>query len=169
MRTFMFCIGVLLMTTSTVSAQQAPAQAQAPTIKTYTSAAEVVELMAKAKSERKPDQGIFSQRLLELAPYRVNLEYRAALAPAAVHEKEAEVFYVVEGSATMVTGGKLANETRTNATNLSGTGIENGVSRTVAKGDFIVVPENTPHWFSSIHDTLVVMTFHIPRPVVATP
>jgi len=168
MRTFMFCIGVLLLA-STVSAQQVAAQASAATIKTYTSAGEVEELMAKAKAERKPDQGLFSQRLLELAPYKVNLEYRAALAPAAVHEKEAEVFYVIEGAATMVTGGKLANETRTNATNLAGTGIENGVSRTVAKGDFIVVPESTPHWFSSIHDTLVLMTFHIPRPVAATP
>jgi mannose-6-phosphate isomerase-like protein (cupin superfamily) len=70
---------------------------------------------------------------------------------------------VIDGSATMVTGGKLVKEARTNAENLSGTGIEGGSSRTVAKGDFIIVPENTPHWFSAINDTLVLMSFHVPR------
>ena len=53
----------------------------------------------------------------------------------------------MDGSATMVTGGKLTAETRTNAENLSGTGIEGGVSRHIAKGDFIMVPENTTDWF----------------------
>ena len=168
MRTFLICLGFMLLTT-TASAQQPPVQATGPMIKTYTSSADVEALIAKAKAERKPDQGNFSQRLLELTPYNVNIEYRAAIAPAAIHEKEAELFYVVDGAATMVTGGKLVDETRTNATNLSGTGIENGVSRTIAKGDFIIVPENMPHWFSSIHGTLVLMTFHIPRPVATTP
>ena len=168
MRKLMFGIAILWIATAAHAQQAAPPPA-GPMIKTYTSSADVEAMMAKAKAERKPDQGLFSQRLLELAPYNVNLEYRAALAPAAVHEKEAEVFYVVDGAATMVTGGKLTKETRTNPTNLSGTGIENGVSRTVAKGDFIIVPENTPHWFSSIHVTLVLMTFHVPRPVSANP
>jgi len=74
---------------------------------------------------------------------------------------------VIDGSATMVTGGKLANETRTNAENLSGTGIEGGESRAIAKGDFIVVPENTPHWITGINGTIVLMTLHVPRPVPA--
>jgi mannose-6-phosphate isomerase-like protein (cupin superfamily) len=168
MRAILLSLAFMLVTAGAM-AQQPATQPPAPTIKTYTSSADVEALIAKAKAERKEGQGNFSQRLLELAPYNVNLEYRAAIAPAAVHEKEAELFYVVDGAATMVTGGKLVNETRTNATNLSGTGIENGVSRTVAKGDFIMVPENMPHWFSSIHGTLVLMTFHVPRSVVATP
>ncbi|HVV47265.1 MAG TPA: cupin domain-containing protein, partial [Bryobacteraceae bacterium] len=84
---------------------------------------------------------------------------------ASVHEKEAEYFYVIDGSATLVTGGKLVNEKRTNAENLTGTAIEGGMTRNIAKGDFIVVPENTPHWFSPINGTLVLMSMHVPRPV----
>ena len=122
-------------------------------------------LIAKAKSDRKEGQPMVAERILHLAPYNANLEYRAGIAPASVHEKEAEVFYVIDGTATMVTGGKLINEKRTNPANLSGTGIENGESRTVAKGDFIIVPENTPHWFSKIDGVLVLMTLHVPRPV----
>ena len=76
------------------------------------------------------------------------------------------MFYVIDGSATMVTGGKLMDEKR-NGANLTGTGIEGGSPRNVAKGDFIVVPENTAHWFSAINGTLVLMSLHVPRPVPA--
>ncbi len=73
------------------------------------------------------------------------------------------MFYVIDGSATLVTGGKLAGEKRTNADNLTGTGIEGGNSQPISKGDFVIVPQNTPHWFSSINGTLVLMSLHVPR------
>src|SRR5579863_2306070 len=141
------------------------AQPAAQSTKTFSSAADVQALIAKARSERKEGQPMVAERILQLAPYNANLEYRASVGPAAIHEKEAEVFYVIDGTATMVTGGKLKEEKRTNPENLSGTGIEGGESRTVAKGDFIIVPENTPHWFSKIDGVLVLMTLHVPRPV----
>ena len=153
-------IGICLAVT--LFAGAALAQQPRPT-KTYTSADEIKALIAKAKSERKGDAPLVAEQILTLAPYNANLEYRGAVGPAAVHEKEAEMFYVIDGSATLVTGGKLVNEKRANAENLNGTGIENGMSRNIAKGDFVIVPENTPHWFSSINGTLVLMSLHVPR------
>ncbi|HUI78182.1 MAG TPA: cupin domain-containing protein [Bryobacteraceae bacterium] len=147
----------------TILAAAAVAQQPARSTKTYTSADEIKSLIAKAKSERKGDAPIVAEQILTLAPYNANLEYRAAVGPAAVHEKEAEMFYVIDGSGTLMTGGKLANEKRTNAENLTGTGIENGTSQKVSKGDFVIVPENTPHWFSAINGTLVLMSLHVPR------
>ena len=120
-------------------------------------------MIANAKSTRKPDQALLAQSMIQLAPYNVSLEYRAAVANAAVHETEAELFYVVDGSATLVTGGKLTKENRTNAANLTGSGIEGGMSRRVAKGDFIMVPEGVPHWFSAIDGTIVLMSLHLPH------
>ena len=143
--------------------QPAPQAAENAT-KTFTSSAEVTALIAKAKSERKEGQAVVMEPMLELGTYDGHLEYRASIGAAAVHEKEAEIFYVIDGSATLVTGGKLVKETRTNPTNLSGTAIEGGTSRTVAKGDFFLVPENTPHWFSSIDGVLVLFSVHVPRP-----
>jgi quercetin dioxygenase-like cupin family protein len=55
-----------------------------------------------------------------------------------------------------------ADATR-NGANLTGKGIEGGTSRKVAKGDFIMVPENTPHWFSAIDGTVVLMSLHLPH------
>jgi mannose-6-phosphate isomerase-like protein (cupin superfamily) len=158
---------VLMLVTAAVVAQlpaQQPAKQAPKQPKTYTSSQEVVAMMAKAKSERKQDQANFTQSLLQLSPYGANMEYRTAVAqPAAVHEKEAEMFYVIDGSGTLVTGGKLVGETR-NGDNLTGTAIDGGDTQAVAKGDFFIVPENTPHWFSKINGTLVLMSLHVPRP-----
>ena len=154
---------VVILTASAAFAQQPPAPAAAAGSRTMVSASDVTALIAKAKAERKDNQALLAQSMIQLAPYNVSLEYRAAVANAAVHETEAELFYVIDGSATLVTGGKLTNENRTNAANLSGSGIEGGVSRRVAKGDFIMVPEGTPHWFSAIDGTVVLMSLHLPH------
>jgi mannose-6-phosphate isomerase-like protein (cupin superfamily) len=149
-------------------AAEAYAQSSAD-MKAMSSSADIAAMIAKAKRERKQDQPTFTQPILKFAPYTASLEYRAAVGPAAVHETEAEMFYVIEGSGTLTLGGKLANEKRSNAHNLSGTAIEGGTSQKVSKGDFFVVPENTPHWFGTIDGTLVLMSLHLPRPVAWTP
>lgn len=167
MRTMVIALAVTLAAAVALAKQPAPQPAPQSTpkpTKTFTSAADVTALIAKAKGERKENQPTVAEPMLELGFYDGHLEYRASVGPAAVHEKEAEMFYVIDGSATMITGGKLANEKRTDAANLNGTGIENGNSRAIAKGDFILVPENTPHWFSSINGVLVLFSMHVPRP-----
>src|ERR1700684_1172289 len=81
-----------------------------PPMKEYASSADVAALIAQAKSEHKEGQPLQSKPILTLAPINANLEYRTGVAPAAVHETEAEIFYVIDGSATMGTGGKLTGE-----------------------------------------------------------
>ncbi len=147
-----------------VAQQPNQQRAQQPD-KTFTSATDVETMIARAKSERKPDQANFLQPLLRLAPYAVNLEYRVegVDTPATVHEKEAEFIYVLDGAGTFTTGGKLIGEKRTNVSNLSGTGIENGTQQRISKGDYILVPENTPHSFTKTQGRLVIMSVHMPR------
>jgi mannose-6-phosphate isomerase-like protein (cupin superfamily) len=152
----------------TIAASVAWAQQPAPPTKTYSSAADVAALLAKAKAEHK-DQPTVVEGILRLAPYSANLEYRTSVGPAAVHEHEAELFYVLDGSATLTTGGKLKDEKRTNAENLTGTGIEGGNAQAVAKGDVVIVPENTPHWFSAINGSIVLMSLHVPRSGASNP
>jgi mannose-6-phosphate isomerase-like protein (cupin superfamily) len=159
MRVFVF----LAVTIAAATAQQV-ARLPAQSSKTFCSSADVTALIAKAKSERKEGQAIVLEPILQLAPYNANLEYRASVGNAAIHETEAELMYVIDGSGTIVIGGALINQTRSNATNLTGTGIKGGAAQDVAKGDFIMVPENTAHWVSAINGNLVLMTLHVPRP-----
>lgn len=153
---------VVLIASSSVAFAQQPAANPAAS-RTMVSASDVATMIAKAKSDRKEGQALLAQSMIQLAPYNVSLEYRAQVANAAVHETEAELFYVIDGSATLVTGGKLTADATRNGANLTGKGIEGGTSRKVAKGDFIMVPENTPHWFSAIDGTVVLMSLHLPH------
>ena len=157
------CVLTLGMPFLAAAQQPAPA-ATTPqaAMKLFASSADVNALIARARAERKPDQALLAQPIVQFAPYNVSLEYRALVGGAAIHEKEAELFYVVEGSGTMVTGGTLMMEARPNPDNRNGTGIQGGESRKVGKGDFIMVPPGTAHWFSAIDGTLVLMSLHLP-------
>ena len=129
MRILMLGLAAFVVSSSAVAQPPAAPGASPAAARTMVSAADVTALIAKAKADRKDNQPIVAQSLIQLAPYNVSLEYRASVGNAAVHDTEAELFYVVEGSATLVTGGKLTNETRPNAENITGSGIEGGVSR----------------------------------------
>jgi mannose-6-phosphate isomerase-like protein (cupin superfamily) len=139
------------------------AQGQMPRV--FASASDVQAMIAKAKAERKADQANYSQPIVVEAPYSANLEYRVAglNAPATIHDKDAELFYVVQGSGSLVTGGTLKDGRRTNPENSAGTGIEGGSARRVSAGDVILVPEGTPHWFTQIDGALVLMSVHLPK------
>jgi len=153
MKASVVCLA-LVLASAAFGQQPAPVTS----MKTFASSADVQALIAKAKSEHKEGQAIVIEKILNFAPYSANLEYRASAGAAAVHDKEAEMMYVIEGSATLVTGGKLTGKT-----------IEGGESQKVSKGDFLVVPEGTPHWFSAIDSTLVLMTVKMPRGAPGTP
>ena len=161
----LFGLAALALVASPVLAQppqRVPEGAAVAEAKTYTSSQELQRLIAHAREIHKAEPTII-QPLLSLAPYRANLEYRTATGPAAVHEKEAELFYVIEGSGTLTTGGKLKEEKRSNPTNLSGSGIDGGQSRAVSKGDFLIVPEGSPHQYTDIKGELILMSIHVPR------
>ncbi|PYQ79741.1 MAG: cupin [Acidobacteria bacterium] len=161
---------ILALIASAALAQQPAAQSAAATPRLFAGSADVTAMIAKAKSERKPDQANFVQPIVQLAPYNANLEYRVAgvNAPASVHEREAEMFFVVDGTGMLVTGGTLRDEKRTNAENLTGSAIDGGTPRHLAKGDWLMVPEKTAHWFSQIEGTIVLMSIHLPHPVGTT-
>lgn len=159
-------VGVMVVCGAVLAAPAIEAQSNpAAAARLFASSTDVKAMIAKAKAERKADQPNFSQPVVALAPYSANLEYRVAglNAPASTHMKDAELFVVVEGAGTVVTGGHLQNERRTNADNASGTGIEGGESRKIGAGDVVLVPEGTPHWFTQIDGALVLMSLHLPR------
>jgi mannose-6-phosphate isomerase-like protein (cupin superfamily) len=150
---------------ATALASSAVAQQAAAPMNTFMNNKEIMGLIDKAKADRKGDAPLVAEPILLLAPYRAMLEYRPATAPAALHEKDAELMVVLEGTGNIVTGGKLIDEKRTNAANLSGTSIADGKSEAVVKGDMLIVPANTPHQVIPAGGApIVLMTMHVPYP-----
>jgi mannose-6-phosphate isomerase-like protein (cupin superfamily) len=148
-------------------ALSAPAGAQPMTpaaMKIFTSSAEVQQLIAKAKADRKGDAPTTIEPILAFGAYHANLEYRPIAGPAALHDTENEVMVVIEGSATITMGGRMVNPTRPNPTNQSAAAISGGSDTAIGKGDFILVPHGTPHQISAVKDgPLVLMTLHVPQ------
>jgi mannose-6-phosphate isomerase-like protein (cupin superfamily) len=142
-------------------------QAQAPagppptdrTKATHFSAADLQAALAKLPTDRPAS----SVRVFSLAPYNVNVERRMPQAQgASLHEAQAELFYVIDGTATMLTGGKMVDPTR-NGTNLSAKAIDGGVRQVLAKGDFFIVPSGVPHQFVDLTGPVQVMAIYLPN------
>jgi glc operon protein GlcG len=71
-----------------------------------------------------------------------------------VHDKETDVIYVIEGSATFVTGGTMLGGKVTKPEQHVGTGIQGGETHHLTKGDVIVVPAGTAHWFKEVPQSI---------------
>jgi hypothetical protein len=144
--------------------QQTATKSGAPAL--YASAQDIASALAKAENEWKQGQPFVSERILQMSPYTIDIQYRpAASQPAEVRDNFAEMIIVKAGSGTLVTGEKLVNEKRTTAEISTGTSIEGGKSRHIAPGDQFFLPNSTPVWFSEIEGSLVLLSLHLPRPV----
>ncbi len=156
-------MGISLLTLATPAfAQTAPAPDKTPD-KTYVPAAEIAAMIAKAESDPRAATTVITQPLIQLAPYRPIIHRRMTPAGADIHEKQAEFFFVIRGSGTLTTGGKMVRPAAAAGTPPPPASIEGGADRKVAQGDFFVVPENTPHQFTVIDGELVLISMHVPR------
>jgi len=82
--------------------------------------------------------------------YIVQCSNRTGPGVVEIHTKETDVIYVIDGTATFVTGGKALNVTATNPLQPRGTDIQGGEVHRLTKGDVIVVPAGQAHWFKEV-------------------
>ena len=66
------------------------------------------------------------------------------------HEHTNHIFIMVEGEATLVTGGTMVGAKRTSADQMVATSIEGGEIHHLSKGDVITIPAKTPHWWKEV-------------------
>jgi quercetin dioxygenase-like cupin family protein len=137
------------------------AQPAQPPTKLFSSSADVQGLIAKAKAEHKDGNTV--ELVVNVQGYPMQLEYRTSTTPPSIHPTHAELIEVIEGSCTLITGGKLvgAKPAAPGAMTQGGTAIEGGSPRKVSKGDYIMVPANTPHQYTEVQG-LIMMTLHMP-------
>jgi mannose-6-phosphate isomerase-like protein (cupin superfamily) len=153
---------------TTLQAQQAPAgagrgrgagQEAAPvppappagSAGTYKSGAELMEILKKNMS---PTGEMTTSAVSNTDQYRVNIVHRSKPAGAIAHAGNTELHYIIEGSGTVVTGGKIV---RPAAGSSALATIENGVTRHVTKGDVVIVPENSAHWYKDIEGQITYL------------
>jgi len=82
--------------------------------------------------------------------YMVHASRREKPGQAEIHTKDADVIYVLQGKATLVTGGQAVDAKTTASDELRGSSIRDGKTQVIAKGDVIIVPHGVPHQFLEV-------------------
>jgi glc operon protein GlcG len=93
--------------------------------------------------------------LLETRGYKIHASRRESQGQAEVHTRDTDIIYVLDGSVTFVTGGTIVDPNTTGADEIRGSRIEGGTLHALSKGDVIVVPAGTPHWFYQVDETFL--------------
>jgi len=96
--------------------------------------------------------------------YTVSIGRRTAAGQVEIHDKETDTFYVLEGDATFITGGTMIGGRVRSPGQQIGTEIQGGQTHHLAKGDVIVIPAGTPHWFKEVPKPFTYYMVKVIRP-----
>jgi mannose-6-phosphate isomerase-like protein (cupin superfamily) len=135
-----------------------------------TSATDVTNAEIRATIGQAPGDAVMDQqiRVVDIGKYNVavGVLHRAAKAKqtAISHAQVTEIYHIIDGSGTFVTGGTMVDATPSPADgntvkvlvgpSTSGTAIRNGQSRKVGPGDVVVIPPGVAHWFSAVESDM---------------
>jgi glc operon protein GlcG len=92
--------------------------------------------------------------LLETAGYKVHASRRVEPGQAEIHTLDTDIIYVVDGSATLVIGGKAVDTKEVAPNEIRGSKIEGGDEHRIAKGEVIIIPNGVPHQFTAVSGEL---------------
>lgn len=112
--------------------------------------ADMPEAVALVRSEAVAEAFRKGMPLLENGHYKVHASHRDGAGEAEIHQRDTDIIYVIEGTATFVTGGTVPDGKTIGPDEVRGSAIRNGETRTLSQGDVVVVPSGTPHWFTSV-------------------
>lgn len=88
--------------------------------------------------------------LFEGPAYKIHASRRTEPGQAEIHTRDTDVIYVLEGRATLVTGGEVVDGRTIAPEEIRGASIRGGNARTLTKGAVLAVPAGTPHWFRDV-------------------
>lgn len=165
----------LTATMAAVYAQNVPTATCKGCPATYISDAELQAYLKRAIARNQVDQQVRSVDVGKSGVaigmvHRTKLDKPGANS-VAEHDHVSEVYHVISGSATLVTGPDLVDAQRRPATNenvrlLNGPGsnaasIRSGVTHQLKAGDAIIIPAGTGHWFTKIDDHITYLMIRI--------
>jgi mannose-6-phosphate isomerase-like protein (cupin superfamily) len=152
---YLFAVAITLVAAPAFIYSQAPAPAapRAPlTTATFVDHDKVAAALAKGGP------------LVTASDVLVQGSHRDKPGQVEVHDKEMDVLYITDGSATFVTGGKIVGAKNTRPDQWLGTDITGGTTHKLVKGDLIVVPAGMPHWFKEVPGTVSYYVVKVVKP-----
>jgi mannose-6-phosphate isomerase-like protein (cupin superfamily) len=147
----------ILVSTVAVSAQRKPSEATRPVV--VMSGQSLDDLKQKLQPGNKTEELIDSAGMqLRVA---VQHEKNKTGAAAELHDASDDVYYVLEGGATLVLGGKLETPKEVEPGEWRSPSIIGGKTFEITKGDLVVVPRGTPHQRSTANKDFTMILIKI--------
>ena len=99
--------------------------------------------------------------------YKVICGHRVVPGNVEMHARDTDIFYIVGGTATFVTGGAIVDqrETKPGTGEYTGKSISGGTVRHLVKGDVIIIPTMTPHQYTEINGPFDYFVVKVTKPV----
>ena len=101
--------------------------------------------------------------LLLNTSYKISAGRRVMAGTVEFHERDTDIIYVTEGTATFITGGTMVDAKTTGLNEVHATSITGGVTHHLSKGDLIVIPAGTPHWFKEVPGTFLYLLIKVTK------
>jgi mannose-6-phosphate isomerase-like protein (cupin superfamily) len=150
----------------------ANAFAQTPQTATDVTRAEFAAVLKSMNPDGVADQQI---KVVDIGKYNVavGILHRSGKAKqnAIAHSDITEIYYVIDGAGTFVTGGSMTDASPADPNgstvkvlvgpSTNGSSIAGGQSRRIGPGDVIIVPPGVAHWFSAIEQDLDYLVFRV--------
>ncbi len=165
LRNSLFCVLLVAMTASIASAQTNAANGKQNGMKKDSTKAPAA-VPVKAEPINKGGVLYFNKEQVEKVfavagtfvndtdkNYKIMAGNRTTPGTAEIHGKDTDIFFVLDGSCTIVTGGTLVDEKTTAPDEIRGKSITGGEKTVLSKGDLLVIPHGTPHWMSDVQGT----------------
>ena len=102
-----------------------------------------------------------SSNIANTDQYRVNIVHRPKANGAIAHPGNTELHYIIEGSGTVVTGGKIVRKPGAPASSAT---IEGGETHKVTKGDVVIVPAGSAHMYSEVNGEITYLEVRFVAP-----
>jgi mannose-6-phosphate isomerase-like protein (cupin superfamily) len=95
--------------------------------------------------------------------YKILAARRVMAGKVEIHAHDTDIFYIVDGSATFVTGGTAVDPTEIKPGEFTAKEITGGTVRHLSKGDVIVIPSGTPHQYTAVDGTFLYFVVKVTR------
>jgi len=100
---------------------------------------------AKTLAPKMNAKRVASEVLAKLGNYRFQIAHREGSGDGEWHEKQADIFFVESGEATLVYGGELVDPKKTGEGEMLAPSIKGGMEKKLAAGDVATIPAKLPH------------------------
>jgi mannose-6-phosphate isomerase-like protein (cupin superfamily) len=82
--------------------------------------------------------------------FKIQAGRRDAAGQVEIHTRDTDIFYLTEGTATLITGGQAVDPKEIAPGELRADKLIGGVTRKISKGDVVIIPAGIPHWMPEV-------------------